>query len=98
MDRKLLTAEKILGNAHSLLQHLREGYKLKIVTYNGDEIQAGQQSFYKDYRQESKPLSLEYLEKLYLLQQGILFASLDKLKDAQDSFLTCMELGQTIVP
>ena len=50
MDRKLLTAEKILGNAHSLIEHLREGYKLKIVTYNGDEIPSSQQSIYKDYR------------------------------------------------
>ena len=50
MDRKLLTAEKILGNAHSLIEHLREGYKLKIVTYNGDEIPPSQQSIYKDYR------------------------------------------------
>ena len=67
MDRKLLTAEKILGNAHSLIEHLKDGYKLKIVTYNGDDIQPGQLSIYKDYRQEAKPISLEHLEKLYYL-------------------------------
>lgn len=50
MDRKLLTAEKILGNAHSLIEHLKEGYKLMIVTYNGDDIPSNQQSVYKDYR------------------------------------------------
>jgi len=33
MDRKLLTAEKILGNAELLIEQLKEGKQLKIVTY-----------------------------------------------------------------
>jgi len=33
MDRKLLTAEKILGNAEQLIDQLKDGKQLKIVTF-----------------------------------------------------------------
>jgi len=32
MDRKLLTAEKIIGNAWSLIKHIEGGKSLEIVT------------------------------------------------------------------
>jgi len=33
MDKKLLTAEKILDNAEVLIHHIEEGRALQIVTY-----------------------------------------------------------------
>ena len=35
MDRKLLTAEKILDNAEALIEHVEKGDSLEIVSYPG---------------------------------------------------------------
>jgi hypothetical protein len=69
MDRKLLTAEKILGNAEALLSQVEEGKYLKIVTY-------------PKVRAESKFYHLDILRKKFLLQKGILLFSLNKELDA----------------
>jgi len=82
MDRKLLTAEKILGNADGLIRILQRGKHLRIVSSPG-------------LRQESKPLSLEVLKKKYFLQKGILAATLNKPKDAQRAFLDCLQTGDS---
>ena len=77
MDRKLLTAEKILGNAEVLIDYVSLK-KLQIVTYPG-------------YRAESKFYDIDILKKKYLMQKGILLFSLNKEIDAQDVLLDCME-------
>ena len=69
MDRKLLTAEKILGNAEALIYHIEVSKELEIVTHFPS-------------RQESVPYSIDILKKKYLLQNGILLASLNKPIDA----------------
>ena len=60
MDRKLLTAEKILGNAELLIHQVKNTNKntLQIVTFNGDdnnshEFKTKYKDKFKDYRQES---------------------------------------------
>ena len=53
MDKKVLTAEKILGNAEQLIYYIHRG-KLDIVTY-------------PDFRAESKPYDLNILKKKFLL-------------------------------
>ena len=77
MDRKLLTAEKILGNAEALIYHIEISKKLEIVTHCPS-------------RQESKSYNIDILKKKFLLQNGILLASLNKPMDAQDSLLECI--------
>ena len=69
MDRKLLTAEKILGNAELLIDQLNEGRYLKIVT--NPEVRA-----------ESRYVHFDILQKKFLLQKGILLFSLNKEFDA----------------
>ena len=54
MDRKLLTAEKIIGNAWSLIKHIEKRKTLEIVTF-------------PDLRQESKPININVLKKKYYL-------------------------------
>jgi len=69
MDRKLLTAEKILGNAELLIDQLKEGRYLKIVTF-------------PEVRAESRYVHFDILQKKFLLQKGILLFSLNKEFDA----------------
>ena len=76
-DRKLLTAEKILGNAETLIDYIQMN-KLEIIT--NPEI-----------RGESNHYDFSILKKKYLMQKGILLFSLNKEIDAQDVFLNCME-------
>ena len=78
MDRKLLTAEKILWNAEVLLKHVEIGKEIMIITY-------------PQIRQEADPLMLPDLKKLYELYKGILYTSLNKPQDAQDAFLECVQ-------
>ena len=85
MDRKLLTAEKILGNAEALIFHIEVSRKLEIVTNCPS-------------RQESKSYNIDILKKKYLLQNGILLASLNKPQDAQDSLLECIATGDSFDP
>ena len=80
--RKLLTAESILRNARDLLKHFKgKQQKMKIVTE-------------RKLRGEARPFELTTLEKKYLLLQGILAENLSKPVEAQDSFLTCMQIGE----
>ena len=54
MDKKLLTAEKILGNAESLIKIIEKGKTLSIITS-------------PELRKECKPISLDVLRKKYFL-------------------------------
>ena len=78
-DRKLLTAEKILGNAETLIDYL-EMEELQIVTFPG-------------IRAESNHFDFQTLKRKFLMQKGILFFNLNKEFDAQDVFLECMEMN-----
>lgn len=54
MDRKLLTAEKILGNAEQLIQQLKYRRHLRIVNF--PKVRAG-----------SQPIHIDILTKKFLL-------------------------------
>ena len=75
-DRKLLTAEKILGNVASLLKCLEDGTKIEIVKH--PEIRAENGCDYYD---------LDTLSKKYWLMRGILYQSLNRPYESRDSFL-----------
>ena len=79
-DKKVLTAEKILGNADALITKIEEGDQLSIETD-------------QKYRQGSKPFSVELLRTKYFLMKGALAVALSKDLDAQDSFLDCINHG-----
>lgn len=83
MDKKVLTAEKILGNAEALIGQLELQRDLKIV---GNE----------HLRQGSKPFSIALLKSKYHLMKGTLEATLNRYTDAQDAFLNCIEYSQGI--
>lgn len=61
-DRKLLTAEKILGNVDQLIKLIKEGKTLEIVKH--PDIREDNGCNYYD---------LELLEKKYWLMRGILY-------------------------
>lgn len=83
-DRRLLTAESILRNARDLLKHFEfDGNKRPSLRIISDPC----------VREESRPFQLETLKKKYKLVEGILMESLNKNQEAQDAFLTCMQLG-----
>ena len=63
MDRKLVTAEKILGHAELLIQQVMDGQHLEIVTC-------------PEMRQESRPYHIDILRKKFFLQKGVLMFSL----------------------
>ena len=69
MDKKVLTAEKILGNADSLITQIEDGENLRIETD-------------QKYRQGSKPFSVELLRTKYFLMKGVLASALSKEIDA----------------
>jgi hypothetical protein len=58
MDKKVLTAEKILGSADNLIELIDQNY-LKIVTF-------------PDMRAGSNPYNYNILKKKFLLHNGIL--------------------------
>jgi hypothetical protein len=83
MDKKVLTAEKIIGMAENLIRLIENG-QLQIITY--PEMRAG-----------SNPYSHMMLKKKFLLHNGILQFALNKDDEAQDLFLECMETGNKMV-
>lgn len=87
MDRKLLTAEKILDNVEFLMKELRPGREknMRIVTLMSS-------------RNYANFIPFEILMKKYLLQKGILNFHLNKLEEAQDCFLECMETHDIFDP
>ena len=85
MDRKVSTGEIILGHAENLLYHITENKDLEIINFEYT-------------RKESRVYLLETLWKKFYLNRGILYYSLNKLDEACDSFLKCMETGETFHP
>jgi hypothetical protein len=85
MDRKLLTAEKILDNAENLIKYVEAGSKLQIVDA-------------PKLRGECASIHIEILEKKCFLQKGILSVALNKDLEAQDHFLDGMRAGITMDP
>jgi len=83
MDKKVLTAEKIIGMADNLIRLIENG-QLQIITY--PEMRAG-----------SNPYSQILLKKKFLLHNGILQFALNKDDEAQDLFLECMATGDKMV-
>ena len=84
-DRKLLTAEKILGNAEFLINEVIRGRNLRIVTT-------------PSLRQNAKSLHIDILMKKYLLMKGILYNQLNRDLEAQDCYLECMAYGSEFDP
>ena len=80
MDKKVLTAEKILGNAHALITQIEDGENLSIVMDS-------------KLRQGSRPFGVQLLRTKYYCMKGTLEAALSKDIDAQDSFLDCINHG-----
>jgi hypothetical protein len=85
MDRKLLTAEKILDNIEAIFKHISVSRKLEIVT---DPKQ----------RNECTYFSFDLLVKKFFVQKGILYTVFNKELEAQDLFLEGMVFGTKFYP
>lgn len=79
MDKRVLTAEKILGNAEEIIKEINSSESDLQIILN-----------FK-LRRDSQPYNITQLYKVYLLMKGIVSISLSKDDDAIDAYLECIE-------
>ena len=82
MQKKLLTAEKILDNSNILIEKL-ESRKIRLIAAN---------------RMEAMPIPLCILRQRYFLIQGILMMAFNKEKEAKQAFDSCLTVGDIYDP
>lgn len=81
-NRKLLTSEKILEQAKTLISFIQK-----------NNIQ-----LHSEEREEAPVIELDILKQKYLLQKGLLLISLNKDKDACRYFTKCIRVGKHYDP
>lgn len=95
---KILTAEKLLGFAHKIIQALKdEENPLVIVGSKTETLDRKRREQYESLlkqRQEAPVIPLEILEQKYYFHKGLLMISFnrDQNREAKDSFIKALNI------